>query len=77
MEINPKMPKHPRLLAPILAGKADVVYGSRFAGGESKRVLFFWRKSEVGQTIVSYYRLKQCINKWRYRAPLGKEDHHA
>jgi hypothetical protein len=27
---------------PILSGKADVVYGSRFAGGEMKRVLFFW-----------------------------------
>ena len=31
-----------KLLAPILAGKADVVYGSRFVGGESHRVLFFW-----------------------------------
>ncbi len=31
----------PRLLAPILEGKADVVFGSRF-GGETHRVLFFW-----------------------------------
>ncbi len=30
------------LLAPMLAGKADVVYGSRFAGGQPHRVLFFW-----------------------------------
>ena len=30
------------LLAPLLDGRADVVYGSRFAGGESHRVLFFW-----------------------------------
>ena len=30
-----------RLIAPILAGKADVVYGSRFAGG-TRRVLYFW-----------------------------------
>lgn len=30
-----------RLLGPILAGKADVVYGSRFLGGPH-RVLFFW-----------------------------------
>ncbi len=29
------------LLAPVLAGKADVVYGSRFAGN-SHRVLYFW-----------------------------------
>ena len=33
---------YPRLLAPLLAGKADVVYGSRFAGGEPHRVLYFW-----------------------------------
>ena len=32
---------YPRLLQPILDGKADVVYGSRF-GGESHRVLMFW-----------------------------------
>jgi glycosyltransferase involved in cell wall biosynthesis len=31
-----------KLLAPILAGKADVVYGSRFIGGDSHRVLYFW-----------------------------------
>jgi len=30
------------LLAPILAGKADVVYGTRFSGGGPHRVLFFW-----------------------------------
>lgn len=33
---------YPRLLAPLLQGHADVVYGSRFSGGESHRVLFFW-----------------------------------
>ena len=33
---------YPALLAPILAGKADVVYGSRFAGGEAHRVHLFW-----------------------------------
>jgi len=32
----------PRLLRPILEGKADVVYGSRFVGGEQHRALFFW-----------------------------------
>lgn len=30
------------LLAPILQGHADVVYGSRFMGGNAHRVLFFW-----------------------------------
>jgi glycosyltransferase involved in cell wall biosynthesis len=34
--------EYPKLLAPILDGKADVVYGSRFLGGEAHRVLFFW-----------------------------------
>jgi glycosyltransferase involved in cell wall biosynthesis len=31
-----------KLLQPILDGKADIVYGSRFVGGESHRVLYFW-----------------------------------
>jgi glycosyltransferase involved in cell wall biosynthesis len=34
--------EYPRLIQPILDGKADVVYGSRFAGGDAHRVLFFW-----------------------------------
>ncbi len=34
--------EYPRLIRPILDGKADVVYGSRFVGGESHRVLYFW-----------------------------------
>ncbi len=33
---------YPRLLRPFMDGKADVVYGSRFAGGETHRVLYFW-----------------------------------
>ena len=40
LEYDPQ--EYAKLLAPILAGKADVVYGSRFAGGESKRVLYYW-----------------------------------
>lgn len=34
--------EYPKLLRPILDGKADVVYGSRFIGGEAHRVLYFW-----------------------------------
>jgi glycosyltransferase involved in cell wall biosynthesis len=34
--------EYPKLLRPILEGKADVVYGSRFMGGEPHRVLYFW-----------------------------------
>ena len=33
--------EYPRLLQPILEGRADVVYGSRFRG-EAARVLYFW-----------------------------------
>ena len=31
-----------RLTAPILAGRADVVFGSRFSGGSESRVLYYW-----------------------------------
>jgi len=33
---------YPLLLDPLVAGQADVVYGSRFLGGGSHRVLFYW-----------------------------------
>jgi glycosyltransferase involved in cell wall biosynthesis len=34
--------QYPKLIQPILDGKADVVYGSRFVTGDYRRVLFFW-----------------------------------
>src|SRR5215468_10470700 len=34
----------PRVIEPIIAGRADVVYGSRFIGGEAHRILFFWHR---------------------------------
>lgn len=34
--------EYPKLLAPIIDGRADVVFGSRFAGGQAHRVLYFW-----------------------------------
>ena len=40
----------PTLLAPILSGKADAVYGSRFLGGPH-RVLFFWHS--VGNRFLT------------------------
>ena len=34
--------EYPLLLKPILDGRADVVFGSRFLGGGAHRVVFFW-----------------------------------
>ena len=34
--------EYPKLLEPVLDGRADVVYGSRFVGSGSHRVLYFW-----------------------------------
>ena len=34
--------EYPKLVQPILDGRADVVYGSRFVGSEAHRVLYFW-----------------------------------
>jgi len=48
LEYHPS--EYPRLLAPIMEGAADVVYGSRFLGGPH-RVLFFWHA--LGNRIIT------------------------
>jgi len=43
--------EYPQLLEPLIQGKADVVYGSRFLGGGPRRVLYFWHS--VGNWILT------------------------
>jgi glycosyltransferase involved in cell wall biosynthesis len=40
LEYDPQ--EYPKLLGPIIEGKADVVFGSRFSGSGSRRVVYFW-----------------------------------
>jgi len=40
------------LLKPILNGQADVVYGSRFMGGNPHRILFFWHS--IGNGFLTF-----------------------
>jgi len=49
--------EYPVLLGPLLEGKADVVYGSRFLGGGPHRVLYFWHS--VGNSILTL--LSNCL----------------
>ena len=49
LEYDPN--EYDKLLEPLINGKADVVFGSRFAGGESHRVLYFWH--QMGNSFLT------------------------
>lgn len=51
LEYDPN--EYPLLLAPLLAGKAEVVFGSRFIGDRPHRVLFFWHS--VGNRFLTLF----------------------
>ena len=45
--------EYPKLMKPIVDGKADVVFGSRFMGGEPHRVCYFWHM--VGNKFLTLF----------------------
>ena len=53
LEYSPK--DYPALLDPLMSGKADVVIGSRFMGGQPHRVLFFWHMAKLARTGCRIY----------------------
>lgn len=50
LEYDPR--EYKDLLRPILEGNADVVYGSRFMGGNPHRILFFWHS--IGNKFLTF-----------------------
>ena len=51
LEYDPK--EYRKLVEPILLNRADVVFGSRFLGGEAHRVLYFWHR--IGNGVLTLF----------------------
>ncbi len=51
LEYDPN--EYPKLLQPILDGRADCVFGSRFSGGGAHRVVYFWHM--VGNKFLTLF----------------------
>jgi glycosyltransferase involved in cell wall biosynthesis len=49
LEYDPS--EYPKMIKPIIDDKADVVFGSRFMGGEPHRVVYFWH--QVGNSLIT------------------------
>ena len=45
--------EYPKLMRPIVEGKADIVFGSRFMGGEPHRVCYFWHM--IGNKFLTLF----------------------
>lgn len=49
LEYDPE--EYPILIKPIIENKADIVYGSRFKGGQPHRIVYFWHR--IGNGILT------------------------
>jgi len=49
LEYDPS--EYPKIMAPLLTDEADVVYGSRFIGGDARRILYFWHS--LGNRVLT------------------------
>ena len=59
LEYDPK--DYDKILSPLINGKADVVYGSRFSGSEERKIHFFWH-TLANRLLTFFCNLKTNLN---------------